>query len=251
MKRTPVAYADVPPLLDQGRAGDRGRALLRASRHRLSRRDPRRDRELGIGPEVGGSTITQQVPRTLDVMKRAGLNSGFDRIVAKYKEWILAYRMEQEFTKEEILELYLNTSFFGQRSYGVATAAQTYFGKTLDELTISEIAILAGIPQRPTAMESRGQHGTRDDAPRLRAAAHAARRARSTTEQYAAALAEPIVGKEFGRAAAARSAVPRRDGASRDGRALRQRARRRPGSRSRRRSTAACKRRPIARSATR
>src|SRR5918994_1754114 len=72
--------------------------------------------ELGIGPEVGGSTITQQVPRTLDVMKRAGLNSGFGRIVAKYKEWILAYRMEQEFTKEEILELYLNTSFFGQRS---------------------------------------------------------------------------------------------------------------------------------------
>ncbi len=100
--------------------------------------------------DVGGSTITQQVPRTLDVMKRAGLNSGFERFVAKYKEWILAYRMEQEFTKEEILELYLNTSFFGQRSYGIATAAQTYFGKTLDELTVSEIAILAGIPQRPT-----------------------------------------------------------------------------------------------------
>ena len=91
--------------------------------------------ELGSGAEVGGSTITQQVPRTLEVMKRAGLNSGFDRFVAKYKEWILAYRMEQEFTKEEILELYLNTSFFGQRSFGVATAAQTYFGKSLGELS--------------------------------------------------------------------------------------------------------------------
>ena len=151
MKRTPVAYADVPPLLIKAVLGDRGRALLRASRHRLSRRDPRLDRRAWHrARRVGGSTITQQVPRTLDVMKRAGLNSGFDRFVAKYKEWILAYRMEQEFTKEEILELYLNTSFFGQRSYGVATAAQTYFGKSLGELSVSETAILAGIPQRPT-----------------------------------------------------------------------------------------------------
>src|SRR6185295_19776178 len=61
-------------------------------------------------------------------------------------------RIEREFTKQEILELYLNTYFFGQRSYGVATAARTYFGKDLGELTVSEVAILAGIPQRPNAL---------------------------------------------------------------------------------------------------
>src|SRR5690606_3333587 len=68
----------------------------------------------------------------------------------KFKEWILAIRIETEFTKEEILELFFNTFFFGQQSYGIAEAARTYFGKTLDELTISDVAILAGIPQAPS-----------------------------------------------------------------------------------------------------
>ncbi len=150
MKRTPVAYDDIPPLLV--------RAVLAAEDEHFFEH-PGVDyrgvirgavNELRSGSaNVGGSTITQQVTRTLNVLTRAGLSSGFERFVAKYKEMILAFRIEREFTKEEILELYLNTSFFGQRSYGVATAAQTYFGKTLGELTVAEIAILAGIPQRP------------------------------------------------------------------------------------------------------
>jgi len=197
MKRTPVAYADVPPLLIKA-------VLATEDEHFFEH--PGIDyrgvirgllAELGIGPEVGGSTITQQVPRTLEVMKRAGLNSGFDRIVAKYKEMILAYRMEQEFTKEEILELYLNTSFFGQRSFGVATASQTYFGKSLGELSIAETALLAGIPQRPTQWNpvySTERAGTRRS--------YVLRRMRETgaisVEQEQAALAEPIIGKEFG-----------------------------------------------------
>jgi penicillin-binding protein 1A len=197
MKRTPVAYADVPPLLIK--------AVLATEDERFFEHPGIDYRgvvrgfiaELGIGPEVGGSTITQQVPRTLEVMKRAGLNSGFDRIVAKYREWILAYRMEQEFTKEEILELYLNTSFFGQRSFGVATAAQTYFGKTLDELTISEIAILAGIPQRPTRWNP---VASQENAAARRS--YVLRRMQETSaisvEEQQAALAEPIVGKMFG-----------------------------------------------------
>jgi penicillin-binding protein 1A len=197
MKRTPVAYADVPPLLIKA-------VLATEDEHFFEH--PGIDyrgvvrgllAELGIGPEVGGSTITQQVPRTLEVMKRAGLNSGFDRIVAKYKEMILAYRIEQEFTKEEILELYLNTSFFGQRSFGIATAAQTYFGKSLGELSVSETALLAGIPQRPTQWNpvySTERARTRRS--------YVLRRMRETgaisVEQEQAALAEPIVGKEFG-----------------------------------------------------
>jgi penicillin-binding protein 1A len=196
-KRTPVAYADVPPLLIKA-------VLATEDEHFFEH--PGIDyrgvirgfiAELGIGPEVGGSTITQQVPRTLDVMKRAGLNSGFDRIVAKYKEWILAYRMEQEFTKEEILELYLNTSFFGQRSFGVATAAQTYFGKPLGELSIAETALLAGIPQRPTQWNP--VYSTELATTRR---AYVLRRMRETgaidDEQHKAALEEPVIGQEFG-----------------------------------------------------
>jgi len=197
MKRTPVVYADVPPLLIKAilatedehffeHPGIDYRGVLRAALSELMGND-----------DVGGSTITQQVPRTLDVMKRAGLNSGFDRFVAKYKEWILAYRMEQEFTKEEILELYLNTSFFGQRSYGIATAAQTYFGKTLGELTVSEIAILAGIPQRPTRWNP---VASKENAAARRS--YVLRRMQETraisVEQHQAALAEPILGREFG-----------------------------------------------------
>src|SRR5687768_2252260 len=131
-KRTPVAYVDIPPLLVKAvvaaedehffeHPGIDWRGIIRGAINELR----------SSGANVGGSTITQQVPRTLEIMKRAGLNSGFDRFVAKYKEMILAYRMEQEFTKEEILALYLNTGLFGGRSYGVASAAQTYFDKGL------------------------------------------------------------------------------------------------------------------------
>jgi penicillin-binding protein 1A len=196
-KRTPVAYADIPPLLIKA-------VLATEDEHFFEH--PGIDyrgvirgfiAELGIGPEVGGSTITQQVPRALDVMKRAGLNSGFDRIVAKYKEWILAYRMEQEFTKEEILELYLNTTLYGQRSYGVAAAAQTYFGKTLGELSIAETALLAGIPQRPSQWNP--VYSTQLATTRR---AYVLRRMHETRaiddHEYQTALAEPLDGKEHG-----------------------------------------------------
>ena len=196
-KRTPVAYERHSPAAHQSRPGGRGRALLRAPRHRLARRHPRRDQRDPRQADGGGSTITQQVPRTLDVLKRAGLNRGFGRIVAKYKEMILAYRMEQEFTKEEILELYLNTTFFGQRAYGVATAAQTYFGKTLDALSVSEVAILAGIPQRPA--EWNPIYSTDNAATRR---AYVLRRMSETgaidDAEYQAALAEPISRKRYG-----------------------------------------------------
>ena len=196
-KRTPVKYADIPPLLIKA-------VLATEDEHFFEH--PGIDyrgvirgliAELGFGPEVGGSTITQQVPRALEVTKRAGLNSGFDRLVAKYKEWILAYRMEQEFTKEEILELYLNTTLYGQRSYGVAAAAQTYFGKSLGELTVSETAILAGIPQRPSQWNP--VYSTQLATTRR---AYVLRRMRETGAiddlEYETALAEPVEGKEYG-----------------------------------------------------
>ncbi len=91
----------------------------------------------------GASTITQQV------MKNFLLSS--DRTAErKIKELILAARVEEALSKDKILELYLNEIYLGQNSYGVAAAAQTYFNKTLDELTVAEAAYLGGLPQQPS-----------------------------------------------------------------------------------------------------
>jgi penicillin-binding protein 1A len=91
---------------------------------------------------VGASTITQQVAKNFLLTNEVS----FDR---KIKEAILAYRIERAFTKERILELYLNEIFLGNRSYGVAAASLNYFGKSLDELSVEEAAFLAGLPKAP------------------------------------------------------------------------------------------------------
>lgn len=92
----------------------------------------------------GGSTITQQVARHFY------LSSEYS-FARKFREMLLAIKMERELSKDEILELYLNTIFFGNRAYGVAAAAEFYYGKTLDQLTIDEAATLAGIPKFPSS----------------------------------------------------------------------------------------------------
>ena len=91
---------------------------------------------------VGASTITQQVAKNFLLTNEYS----FDR---KIKEAILALRIEQAFDKDEILELYLNEIYFGFGSYGVSAAAVNYFNKSLDELSLSEIAFLAGLPKAP------------------------------------------------------------------------------------------------------
>ncbi len=91
----------------------------------------------------GASTITQQVMKNF-------LLSGDRQAERKIKEIILATRLEETLDKEDILELYLNEIFLGQNSYGVAAAAQTYFNKTLDDLTPHEAATLASMPKAPS-----------------------------------------------------------------------------------------------------
>ena len=91
----------------------------------------------------------------------------------KLQEIFVTYRLEREFTKQEILALYLNVIFFGQRAYGVAAAAETYFGKQLDELTLGEAATLARVPQSPSRLQPDHQSGGRGGTPQLRAAPHA------------------------------------------------------------------------------
>ncbi|MDY5716428.1 MAG: PBP1A family penicillin-binding protein, partial [Selenomonas sp.] len=89
-----------------------------------------------------GSTITQQLA------KNAYLTQ--DRtITRKIQEVFLALQLERQYTKQEILEMYLNQIYFGQGAYGVQAAAQTYFGKDVDKLTLNECAMLAGIPKSP------------------------------------------------------------------------------------------------------
>ncbi|HKI60578.1 MAG TPA: PBP1A family penicillin-binding protein [Mariprofundaceae bacterium] len=90
----------------------------------------------------GGSTITQQVAKNF-------LLTSEKKLSRKIREAILSYRIEQSFTKDEILYLYLNHIYLGRGAYGVASAAWRYFGKRLDELTLSECAMLAGLPKAP------------------------------------------------------------------------------------------------------
>ena len=66
----------------------------------------------------------------------------------KVQEWYLSYKLEQQYSKHEILEMYLNKINLGNRSYGIATAAQKYYGKDLKDLQLHEVAMLAGLPQR-------------------------------------------------------------------------------------------------------
>jgi len=91
----------------------------------------------------GASTISQQVMKNF-------ILSGERSIERKIKEIILAVKLDRSLGKERILELYLNQIFMGQNSYGVTAAAQTYFNKTLDELTIAEAAYLASLPKAPS-----------------------------------------------------------------------------------------------------
>jgi penicillin-binding protein 1A len=97
------------------------------------------------GGEVkqGGSTITQQTVKGL-------LLTPERKIQRKIKEMILARRLERKLTKDEILWLYLNQIYFGQGAWGIGEAARSYFGKEVSALTVSESALLAGLPQRPS-----------------------------------------------------------------------------------------------------
>jgi penicillin-binding protein 1A len=92
----------------------------------------------------GGSTITQQLTKVLFLTPDKSLER-------KLKEAFLALELERRYPKDRILEMYLNQVYFGQGAYGVAAAARTYFGKSVSELTVREAALVAGLPQKPSA----------------------------------------------------------------------------------------------------
>ncbi len=108
------------------------RGLLRAAWSNIN------DREIS----EGGSTITQQLAKNAYLTQERTMQR-------KIQEMFLAMKLEKQYTKQEILELYLNQIYFGQGAYGVQAAAKTYFGKNVEELDLSECALLAGIPKSP------------------------------------------------------------------------------------------------------
>jgi penicillin-binding protein 1A len=192
-QRAPVTYEEIPQLIKDAflaaedanffeHSGIDYLGILRGAIYAVTRPGER---------VPGGSTITQQVARTADLV---GRDYSLDR---KFREAIIAFRLEREFDKEEIFGLFLNTTFFGQRSNGVAAAARKYFNKELDELTLSEIAIIAGIPQGPSIMNP---YYSPDNAAARRA--YVLRRMHELgfidAGQREAALAEPIVSQRFG-----------------------------------------------------
>jgi penicillin-binding protein 1A len=143
-RRVPVAYEDIPVLVREAFVAAEDQrfythhgfdysGVLRAALVDLTSGDF----------SQGASTITMQAARNMFLT--------FDKTIRrKLQEIFLTYRMEHEFSKEQILSTYLNVIFLGQRSYGVAAAAETYFGKELDRLSVAEAATLAGIPQAPS-----------------------------------------------------------------------------------------------------
>ena len=143
-KRSPVNYNQIPPAMvdaflaaeDDSFFEHRGivvSALARAAYELIATGSIK----------SGGSTITMQVARNFFLSKR-------QEFTRKFNEILLAFRIEEELTKEEILSLYANKIYMGNRAYGVGAAAQVYYGKTLDQLTLAEIAMIAGLPKAPS-----------------------------------------------------------------------------------------------------
>ncbi len=95
------------------------------------------------GAREGASTITMQVARNFFL-------SGEKTLTRKFSEVLLALKIEHYLTKDQILELYINQIYLGQRAYGFAAAAQTYFGHPLEQLSVAEVAMLAGLPKAPS-----------------------------------------------------------------------------------------------------
>lgn len=146
-RRTPVKIAQIPKSLREAfiavedarffeHPGVDWQGLVRAGWDLV-----RRGGEKG----VGGSTITQQLTRNIFLSNERT----FER---KMREIFLALKIERELSKDEILELYLNKIFLGHRAYGVAAAAEVYYGKTLAELSLAEGAMLAGLPKAPSKL---------------------------------------------------------------------------------------------------
>lgn len=135
----------------------------------------------------GGSTITMQVARNFFLTRRK-------TYTRKIREILLALKIDHEFSKAKILELYFNKNFYGQRAYGIGAAAKTYYGETLDQLTLPQIAMLAGLPKAPSSLNPIANKSAAKDR-----RDHVLNRMYTmhyiTKEQYLSAIATPLTAK--------------------------------------------------------
>jgi penicillin-binding protein 1A len=190
-RRLPVTWEEIPPVVvDAFLAAEDDRyfqhpgvdwhGLVRAARSNLT---------AGAVRE-GGGTITMQLARNTVLGSERTLRR-------KLKEVFLALRLEREFSKQEILTLYLNRIFLGQRAYGIGAAAQVYFDKTPAELTLAEAALIAGLPRSPSLDNPVASVARAKDR-----RAYVLRRMQETgkigADERAAAAAEPIVARIHG-----------------------------------------------------
>jgi len=145
MRRTPIDIKTVPPIFikaflaaeDERFYHHRGvdlRGLARAVSQLAS----------SGSIQTGGSTITMQVAKNFFLSRER-------TFIRKFTEILLALQIERELSKEEILELYLNKIYLGNRAYGIAAAAQVYYGTSIDQLTLAQMAMIAGLPKAPSA----------------------------------------------------------------------------------------------------
>ena len=190
-RRTPVEYPDIPPVVTNAflaaeddrffeHPGFDYQGITRAALNLL----------MTGSRSQGGSTITQQLARVYFLTRER-------TFVRKAKELLLAMQIEQEISKEEILTLYLNKIFLGQRAYGVVAAAEVYFGKPLMNLTVAEAATIAGIPKAPSALNPVSDVGRATER-----RAYVLRRMLELdfidTPQYDLALGTPVVSRLHG-----------------------------------------------------
>jgi len=140
---------------------------------------------------TGASTITMQLVKNISGDTEV-------RFIRKFKEMLLALKIEQELSKEDILTLYLNIIPFGKHAFGIQAAANTYYGQTIADLTLAQIAMLAGVPQAPEA--GNPVNGPERALNRRNLVLLRMREQNSITqEQYEEAIAAPITAKVYGR----------------------------------------------------
>jgi penicillin-binding protein 1A len=149
--RTPIKYSDLPKHLVDAlvstederfyeHSGVDGRGTLRAM--------------VSLGTSGGASTITQQLAKNL-FHGSEGSKNIFLRVIQKAKEWIIAIKLERQYTKDEIIAHYLNTVDFVSNAYGIRSASNVYFNKEPKELTVEEAAVLVGMLQAPSKYNPR------------------------------------------------------------------------------------------------
>ena len=190
-RRHPVLIEDVPELMKQAfiaseddrfyeHPGVDWMAIARAALELVQTREKRQ----------GGSTITMQVARNFFLTPE----KTYER---KIKEIVLSFKIEQELSKDEILELYVNKIFLGHRSYGIGAAAQVYYGTDIEELTLGQIAMIAGLPKAPSTTNPI----TNPEAAQRRRGYVLSRMLKLgfiDQAAYSAALAEPVATKVHG-----------------------------------------------------